>query len=266
MVCRLIPSLLFALNLHAQTFNAAPFLGMGNTGLGQTAVYSISNNPTGIASLDEVQVAAAYQYHFLSSEIRTQAVYFAMPLSETHTLALGANNHGLQGVSSLLTLRGAYARCFGQSFSAGISVNYHRYYVKNYDSDHTVSLDLGFQYAIDERLILGALARNVSRASYRDDVLQYVPTEYGMGFCYTLVEGLRIASDVYYDPHTKFDYRGGIEYGIDSRIFLRGGAASHPLQYFAGAGIVWKNIRADMASSFHPRLGTSPQLALAYGF
>jgi len=87
-----------------------------------------------------------------------------------------------------------------------------------------------------------------------------------VGFCYTIARGLRVASDVYYDSHTKFDYRGGIEYGIDSRIFLRGGAASHPLQDFAGAGLVWKNIRADMASSFHPRLGTSPQLALAYGF
>jgi len=266
MVCRLALLFLLSLKLHAQTFNAAPFLAMGNTGLAQTSLYSISNNPAGVALLDNIQAGAAYQNHFLSSDIQSQAMYLAIPITRGNAIAFGGNRYGLKEVSNVVILRGIYAKNFGHVFSCAVGLNYHHYYVRNYDNDQTLSLDLGFQYHVHEQLHIGALARNVSMSRYRDDILQYIPVEYGLGFCYALSDGLRFASDIYYNTETYFNYRGGLEYRIDAKVFLRGGMASHPAQYFGGIGLGLHKMKIDLASSFHPRLGSSPQLAVAYGF
>ncbi|NGM60341.1 DNA-binding protein [Sphingobacterium sp. SGG-5] len=266
MLFKTILLLLFSLKASAQVFNAAPFLAMGNTGLAQGSLYSISNNPAGVASLESMAFGVAYQNHFFSSEIQSQAVFAALPFASSSTLAFGMNSYGLQGVANLLTLRGSYAKQFGRHFSSGISVNSHRYYVTNYENDNTLSLDLGFQYYANDDITIGALARNVTKAQHEDVVPAYIPVEFGIGFYYKLSTALRIAYDMYYGLYTSLDYRGGIEYAVDSRVVVRGGVASHPTQYFGGVGLVLNKLHVDIASAFHPRLGTSPQLAIAYDF
>lgn len=266
MIWRIIILLLLSLPLHAQTFNAAPLLAMGNTGLAQRSLYNVTNNPAGIAGLTQSQIGLAYQSHFLSSDIQSQAVYAVLPFASSHAIGLGANSYGLKEVSTLLNLRGIYAKRFGQTFTAALSANYHRFYVRNYESDHTVSLDLGFQYYAGDNLVLGALARNVTSSVFQDDILQYIAQEFAIGFAYAVSQQLQVTSDIYYDIHDRFNFRGGLAFQFDQRVVIRGGAASHPMQYFGGVGLLVKKIQVDIASSFHPRLGTSPQLALTYGF
>ncbi|HMR20244.1 MAG TPA: DNA-binding protein [Sphingobacterium sp.] len=266
MLWRILILLLFSGTLHAQTFNAAPFLAMGNTGLGQSSLYSITNNPAGIAALKQSQVGLAYQSHFLSSDIQSQAIYAVLPFASSHVVGFGANNYGLKDVSSLLTMRGVYAKRFGQTFATAIAANYHRFYVQNYQSDHTTSLDLGFQYYVGDRVTLGLLIRNATSSVFPDDTPQYIAQYFATGFAYSISEQIQVASDIYYDIHNLFNYRGGLAYRFDHRVVIRGGAASHPMQYFGGIGLSINKVQVDIASSFHPRLGTSPQLALAYGF
>lgn len=62
------------MQLNAQTFNAAPFHGRGNTGIATESIYSLTNNLAGIGSLTDVYLAIAYQPHFMTKELRTQAV------------------------------------------------------------------------------------------------------------------------------------------------------------------------------------------------
>ncbi len=266
MFLRILILLLLPLRTPAQLFNAAPFLGMGNTGLAQGSLYSISNNPAGIALLENIQAGVAYQSHFLSSEIQSQALYLAVPFSSSNAVAFGVNSYGLKEVSNLLTLRGVYSKRFGHLFSSAISINSHRYYVKNYEDDQALSLDLGFQYYVNDYVTIGALARNVTSARYQDHILQYIPVEFGLGFCYIMSKELRIACDAYYDKYIPLSYRGGIAFNVDSRVSVRGGVGSHPIQYFGGVGLVVAKLHIDIASSFHSRLGTSPQLAIAYVF
>lgn len=266
MLWRITILLLLCTQLCAQPFNAAPLLGMGNTGLAHQSLFNVTNNPAGIATIDGPQVGLAYQHHFLSTEIQSQAAFAAIPFLGSNTIGFSANSYGLKNVSNLLTLRGVYAKRFGKSFATSISANYHRYYVRNYQSDHTVSLDLGLQYYASDDLTFGALARNLSSSMFQDYISEYIPEEYGVGFSYRLSEQLMVSSDVYYDLREQFNFRGGLAYHFDARLVIRGGAASHPAQYFGGVGLQIKKIQIDIASSFHPRLGTSPQLALSYGF
>lgn len=266
MLWRLLILLLLAPKLYAQTFNAAPLLAMGNTGLAQRSLYSLTNNPAGIAGLVQSQIGLAHQSHFLTSDIQSQAVYAVLPFGSSHTMGLSANNYGLPNVSSFLTLKGVYAKRFGHTFATAIAANYHRFYVRNYESEQTISLDLGFQYYVGDKLTFGALARNATSSVFQDNIPQYIAQEFAFGFSYLVSEQLQVSSDIYYDIHEAFNFRGGLAYWFDPRLAIRGGAASHPMQYFGGIGLLVKKIQVDMASSFHPKLGTSPQLAVSYGF
>jgi hypothetical protein len=68
---------------------------MGNTGIAYQSLYSISNNPAGIVGLQQCQIGAAYQSHFLTTEIQSQAAYAALPLASSHAIGFGVNSYGL---------------------------------------------------------------------------------------------------------------------------------------------------------------------------
>jgi len=80
------------MELNAQTFNAAPFQGMGNTGIATESIYSLTNNPAGIGNLKNVNLAIAYQPHFMTKELRTQAVYLALPVKNVGALGFSFRN------------------------------------------------------------------------------------------------------------------------------------------------------------------------------
>ncbi|MGN0001954.1 MAG: DNA-binding protein, partial [Sphingobacterium composti] len=181
-------------------------------------------------------------------------------------LGFGIRNYGIAQVSSFLTSNLAYARSFGGVFSSSISANYHRYYVENYISDNAFSLNLGGLIRFSESVNVGFVFRNATFSKFKDDTEQYLPAELGAGFLYKISKDLSLEGDCYYELEQGVNIRGGLAYSVAEIIILRAGASSNPMQYFGGIGLVWNKFQFDVSSSFHTRLGSSPQIALAYAF
>lgn len=266
MLYRVILLLLLCPSVYGQIFNAAPFQGLGNTGVALKSIYSVTNNAAGLAGLLRPEVAIAYEPNFISSSISTQALFIAFPFQSDNVIGLGMRRYGVAGVSSLLTASGAYARAFGTIFSTSLSINYHTFSVLNYGKDQVFSVDLGVQLSLLETLSLGAVFRNISKEMFADDISQYIPREVGVGLKYKVSTDIFISSDVYYDPIQHLNFRGGVSYTRDKVVALRVGASSGPTQYYAGIGIDLKPFRIDCSSSFHAQLGSSPQIACSYVF
>lgn len=258
--------LLLGLPACAQSFFAAPLQGMGNTGLALPSIYNLTVNPSGLTKLSNTQVAAAYQPHFLTNDIQSQALFSAVPIKNKNAIGIAINNYGLKGTSSLSTWRTIYARAFGDFISTSLSANYHQYQVKGYGGDQTFSLDLGFHFTISEMFAVGMLLRNISFSSFDDTIDQHIAKEVGLGVLYRLSRELFVSADVYYSAIQKIDPRVGFAYDIDRLFVLRAGVTAKPMQYFAGLGITVGKFIFDISSSFHTRIGYSPQIALNYGF
>ena len=266
MMYRVILLLLLPSSVYAQNFNGAPYHAMGNTGVAMESIYSLTNNTAGIARINTVNAAIAYQPHFLSSELRSQAAYLVMPIRNIGTIGFSANNYGISGTSSFLNIRGVYARNFGDMILSSISANYHRYYIQDYQSENRFSADLGFMLILNESINIGAYFRNISFSKFDDDIEQYLPREAGVGVSYKVSKQVTINTDAIYDWYEAMNYRLGFAYSIDDIIIARAGVSSGPTQYYAGFGLKFKAFQVDFSSSFHHRLGTSPQVALAYVF
>lgn len=266
MIYRVMLLLLLCSSLYGQSFNAAPFQGVGNTGIALKSLYSITNNAAGLASLKSTEAAVAYQPNFLSSEISTQALYVGLPIQPMGAFGIGIHRYGLAGVSSLLTLSGVYARSFADIFSTSLTVGYHSFSVKNYGRTQTFSVDLGFQVSVTEELDIGAVFRNISKEMFADDVDQYLPREIGVGAKYDVSNSIYLVSDVYYDAFQRFNVRGGVSYELDKMFVIRAGVSSGEVQYYAGLGLNVGKMMIDCSSSFHSYLGTSPQIAFRYVF
>lgn len=266
MMYRVICLLLLYSPSFGQSFNAAAYQGMGNTGIAIGSVYSSTNNAAGLGVLSSATAAIAYQPHHMSKDLRYQALYLGMPFHQLGAAGLSVHSYGIVHTSRFLQATLSYVRSFGGVIHTSISANYHNFSVQGYQSDHAYSADLGLLLNIWERLNLGFVFRNITFTSFNDETEQHIPVEIGFGSLYRMSDELSLALDTYYQHYEGVDVRAGICYGLGERIFFRGGVSLHPRTYYAGIGVRLKEFQIDFSSSFHYRLGTSPQLALAYEF
>jgi hypothetical protein len=61
-------------------------------------------------------------------------------------------------------------------------------------------------------------------------------------------------------------FKAGVEYKIVDALHLRGGIATNPSQYSLGVGINVKDLKIDLATSYHEVLGVTPAISLSYFF
>ena len=266
MICRVILLLLYCSSLQAQTFNGAPFLGIGNTGIALRSIYSITNNASGLVGLSSPELAVGYQMDFVSSGLSSQAIFFGLPFDSNNTLGVAVIHNGLKGISSLSTISAAYARSFARNISVSITTNYSSLKITDYGSDQSFSVDIGLQIDILEELRLGAIFRNISSDMFVSNREQYLSSEIGLGIKYDVSKSIFLSSDLYFDNVRQLALRSGMSYIINNMFSIGLGMSTEGTQYYAGVGLYLRKFRINFSSSFHSQLGSSPQVAMSYAF
>ena len=57
----------------------------------------------------------------------------------------------------------------------------------------------------------------------------------------------------------------GLEWEVIENFKLRGGIGTNPLNTSFGLGYRYKKLSADIAFTYHPVLGATPQIGICYG-
>lgn len=258
--------MLLPLSIFGQNLNPAPFMAMGNTGVSQRGIFSLAKNPAGTI-VPSLSFATAYQNHFVGSQIQTLGLFAASPVFSSSVVGVKAISYGLPDLIKLNTFGASYVKRIGPYLSSSITLNHHRYFLKGLVSDKTFSADLGIQWVIFESLVLGAHYRNISGTHFTEYVDQAIPQELQFGFLYTLSTDLAFSCDINRDGVSNLtQVNMGASYAPSGKVFFSGGVSTAPQQYYAGIGVVFHAFRMDLASSFHSRLGSSPQVSLCYAF
>lgn len=264
MIGRCLILLLVSYESLAQTYLGPRYQAMGNTGTALQGIYSLAANPAGLVGLEHPVVNLTYQHHFFTADITSQAALFGLP-TRLGTFGLAAYRYGLRRVYDDTRVGFSYAKRFGPRFSIGLSAGYHQLFIPNYISVNSLSVDLGVQYRFDRGVTIGFQCINLGGADYGEEIYGDIPTAIRIGASYPLGQVVVTADGVYQRTHS-LSACFGLEYRIGDPLRLRGGLSVNPMQQHVGFGIYWQRVIFDAAATFHPRLGTSPQIGLSYAF
>lgn len=264
MIGRCLILLLISYESLAQTYVGPSYQAMGQTGTALEGIYSITTNPAGLAGLNHIAVSVGYQHHFFTTDITTQAALLGVP-TRLGTWGVMARRYGLSRAYHDTRVGFAFARRFGPHLSAGMSASYHQLFIPNYLSVSSLSVDMGVQYHFEEGSTVGLQYTNVGNANYGATLHGTVPSFVKVGGSYS-VAAVTLTADVAYRLESNFGGHLGVAYWIGDILCLRGGLTVNPMQQHAGFGLRWERFMFDAASTFHPRLGVSPQIGVGYAF
>ncbi|CAG0965254.1 MAG: hypothetical protein HND27_03840 [Bacteroidetes bacterium] len=238
-------------------------LGMGGASVSLSDFWSTENNQAGLGFLKDVGGGLYYENRFGIKEMSIKAGAFAYPL-KSGALGISVSSYGFNlynenkaGIS--------YGQRFSEKFSAGIQLNYVSTQLgENYGKRQSFTGAVGIMAKLSNELTLAAHLYNPTRTKLSDYNNEKIPTIMRIGLMYTFSEKVILTADVDKNIYEKPIVKSGIEYHPIPILYFRMGIATNPTQNNFGVGIQTKELRIDIATGYHSKLGFSPAVSLAY--
>lgn len=240
--------------------------GMGRTSVAITDLWNIQNNQAGIALLDKISVGIYYESRFLVNELSMKSVAVAVP-SKIGVLGLSFNHFGYSLYSDM-KIGLAYARSFGQYFRIGLQLDYLKTTLgEDYGTKSNITFELGIQSDVTESLTIGAYVYNPIQVKLADYNNEKIPAVFRLGVGWKISKNFFATIEA--EKNTVINpiiLRGGLEYSIKEKFFLRAGFTTMQEIFSMGFGINIKFLRFDISAVMHQSLGFSPQSSLIFQF
>jgi len=239
---------------------------MGNTSLGFADIWSAHNNQAAMAFIGKPAAGFYYGNKFLIKELNRQAGAVVYP-TRSGVFGLSLSYYGnrlyCEGKTGL-----AYAKSFGQRFSAGIQLDYlFTRVAENYGTRHTFTFEIGLLGKITKNLTLAAHVFNPVNAKLSAYNNERIPAIIRLGILYRFSDDLLVTLEASEKISDKPEAHAGMEYRLLKKAFFRLGlSVSDHIQYSFGFGLDVKNVSIDIAAVYHPVLGISPEASLGFIF
>lgn len=256
--------------ITAQAIDLYNPLGARASAMGRSAVcdrglWALQNNPAGTAFINGWRFGLYYENQWMLRETAFKSALFTCSVADVGCMGLtvlqfggAAYNENLFGIS--------YARVFGPYLQMGLRAEYLLFHWgEGYPNCHALGYTLGLQSQLTEKLRLGAVLSNPlpCRLGTLDD--DRVPVVMRFGIAYQFTDDFIGQGDVEYDSHHRgIHLRGGFEYAIAGRCYLRAGAQYNPTILSFGVGYQLGKLHMDIGAQWHQALGVSVQVGGAW--
>lgn len=240
--------------------------GMGRSSVALTDFWNIQNNQAGISLIDKVSVGAYYESNLNLSQLGTKSIAALTP-SKYGVFGLTFNYFGYSQYNEMKAGL-VYARSFGQYFRLGVQLDYLQTSIgDNYGTAGNVTFELGIQSDVTENLTIGAWVFNPFQVKLTGSTNQEYPAILRLGAGWHIQENFVATAEV--EKNSQFDpvlLRGGLEYVLDEKFFLRAGFSTTQEIFSMGFGLNIKKIRFDISAVMNQSLGFSEQVSLIFHF
>jgi hypothetical protein len=228
--------------------------------------WSIFGNQAGLAQIDRPTIGGAYQNMFLVKELSSSSGLFILPV-QSSVFAFSVYQFGKT------TFRQekfgiAFARSLNPRLHFGIQFNYYRiFFAEENRSVGSSGMELGFQYNLSDRILLGIHALNPYKTSIKTFSGEYsYPTRFNIGAYFQLSESFGFMTELEKDLLYPLNIKTGLEYDILNKLIIRIGISGKPYQLSAGMGFAVKKLKIDLAVAYNQYLGNSPSVSFQYQF
>lgn len=259
----MLPLICMVMQAPAQTMRrplAIPYLNLSAYSAQQKDAFSFTGNQAALAKMTQACAAVYGERRFMLSETGSYCMAAAMP-SALGNFGLQVNYSGFKNFSE--TIAGiAYARSLGSKADIGIQFNHYSYRIPAYSGRSAVYASLGALFHISSNLKTGIQLISPVKQYAPEGSTEQVNPFYKFALGYDASEQFFIACEMSKEAGVPVNVQAGFQYQFADQFFARAGFLGETSAIYAGAGVCWKNMRLDIAGSYHPQLGISPGIAL----
>jgi hypothetical protein len=239
--------------------------GMGSAAVAVSDPWSVFNNQAGVAGVRKITAGIFFGNGFLVKELGIRSIGAILPVK--------AGGFGLSfqyfGYSLYNEIKGGvcFARNFGKYFSVGVQLDYFRIHIaEDLGNRNLFTFEIGMQYRVTDNLCLGVHFFNPVPVNIIPDPVEKLPVIINLGLSWKFASNFLGAVEVEKNMRERPVLKAGLEYNLVKPFFLRIGIVTGPTMFTFGFGFEFGSLKFDLASSWHPVLGYSPQGSLVYSF
>ena len=243
---------------------AASYIGLGAYSINHTDVFSFSSNQAALARIQEPSFGVYGESRFLLAETNMYSAVFAIP-TEHGNFGFQADYFGFKNFNES-QLGIAYARTLGDKLDLGIKFNYYSLTIPGYQRSSAVNFEIGAIAHLTEKVHAGVHFYNPVGGYLSKTNSEKLTSMYTFGIGYEASENFLVSAEVVKTEDFPVNVIAGVQYNFEKQFFARVGILTESGSPYAGAGIIWDNLRVDVSASYHPQLGISPGLMLIVNF
>jgi hypothetical protein len=243
---------------------AASYIGLGAYSINHTDVFSFSSNQAALARLKDPAFGVYGESRFLLAETNMYSAVVAMP-TEHGNFGFQADYFGFKNFNES-ELGVAYARSLGNKLDLGIKFNYYSLTIPGYQRSSAVNFEIGAIAHLTEKVHAGIHFYNPVGGYLSKTNSEKLTSIYKFGIGYEASENFLVSAEVVKTEDVPVNVIAGVQYNFEKQFFARAGILTENGSPYAGAGIIWDNLRVDVSASYHPQLGISPGLMLIVNF
>jgi hypothetical protein len=243
---------------------ALPYTGLAAYSTQQKDPLSFTGNQAALANTKQAGIGlygerrfllAATSYYTLATAIPSKLGNFGVQLNYSGFKNFNENKVGL-----------AYARSLGNKVDVGVQFNYYGYRIPGYNNASTINFEAGVIMHFTDKLNGGFHVYNPVGGKLGKTGDEKLASAYKIGLGYDASENFFISGEIVKEEDKPVNVVVGVQYQFVRQFFARGGFLSESSTAFIGVGAGWKNLRVDIAASYHPQLGLSPGILFISNF
>lgn len=238
---------------------------MGGSSVASQGLWTMQNNPAGMANLDRISLGLYYENRWMLPETAYKCGAFALP-TNFGTLGVSFNQFGSSKYNEN-KFGLAYAKDFGRYLQIGLQLDYLMLKIGNdYGKYSAVTFELGIQSHVTDKLTLGTYVFNPVNFSFEQTLNhEKLPIVVRFGMAYKFTKDFIGQCEIEKDTEREgVSLRGGLEYEAFKSFYIRAGVQTNPGILSFGLGYAIRFAQINVAAQLHNELGASVQIGMIF--
>lgn len=234
---------------------------LGGSSVAHADAWSANNNPAAITILRKNQYGLYSEQRFVEKNLRLANLCVVIPSRYVHVGAT-LNYYGYS-VFNQQKIGLSLSKALSPSFSLGVQLNYVSTFIEQYGRAGNIVLAGGISATPLRQLRIGFMLFNPTQNTYGKYTDEKIAAYAKLGCAFDVSERVLLNLEADQGLNKQLSWRGGVHYKIHEVVHLALGAATQPTYYTFGTVLLMKNMKLEMAASFHEVLGLTPHVGFS---
>ncbi|MEN8137727.1 MAG: hypothetical protein ABFR62_04770 [Bacteroidota bacterium] len=227
--------------------------------------WSLKNNPSTIAFLNETSAGIDVKNNFMVKELSSATIAILLPVNKYGVFSFYYQRYGYKNFNQNKVAI-SYSKKISKQTSASIQLNNNIQNIVSEEesyTEHIIGFNIGVFTKLNENFHLASyynFKKNIS------DRKENNAQELSLALSWFPISELNILSEISLKTNSKTFVGGGVEYLILDKVAARIGISSEPLNISMGIGIFFRDLNIDISATHNQYLGTGSNLSGNYVF